>query len=52
MPDHMVLAQAVLNIFFDKITLLHKMPKSEKGHNSFKYLYTFAKGQSGHLHLE
>ena len=26
------------------------MPKSEKGHNSVKYLQKFAKSQSGHLH--
>ena len=28
------------------------MPKSEKGDNSAKYLQTFAKNQTGHLHFE
>ena len=38
MPDIMILAQAVSRYFVDKIALLHKMPKSEKGHNSVKYI--------------
>ena len=29
--------------FVDKTALLYKMPKSEKGDNSVKYLYNFAK---------
>ena len=29
--------------FVDKVTLLYKMPKSEKGDNSAKYLQKFAK---------
>ena len=42
-PDSMILAQAVLQIFFPKVALLHKMTKSEKGANSVKYLENFAK---------
>ena len=29
--------------FVDKIALLYKMPESEKGDNSVKYLWNFAK---------
>ena len=38
MIDAIILAQAVLQIFFDKIALLYEMPKSEKGDNSVKYV--------------
>ena len=37
-PDIMILVQAVLQIFFDKIALLLKMPKLEKEHRLVKYL--------------
>ena len=39
MPDIMILAKAVLQIqdWIDKIALLYKMPKLEKGDNSAKY---------------
>ena len=40
MLDIIILAQAVLHIFFHKIALLYKM---QKGHNSAKYLERFAK---------
>ena len=43
MIDAIILAQAVLRYFVDKIALLYKMPKSEKGDNSVKYLQNFAK---------
>ena len=42
-PDIIILAQGVLQLFFDKIALLYKMPKSEKGNNSTNYLQNFAK---------
>ena len=38
-PDIMILAQAVIQM----IALLYKMPKSETGDNSAKYLQNFAK---------
>ena len=37
MPDIMILAKAVSIYFVDKIALLYKMPKLEKGDNSAKY---------------
>ena len=32
------------------MSLMAKMPKSEKGHNSVKYSQNFMKSLSGHLH--
>ena len=43
MPDIVILAQAVLRYFVDKVALLYKIPKSEKGDNSVKYLRHFPK---------
>ena len=37
MPDSMILAQVVLQIFVHKVVLLYSMSKSEKGDNSAKY---------------
>ena len=39
MPDIMILS----TYFVDKVALLYKMPKSEKGDNSAKYLQNFTK---------
>ena len=44
MPDIMILAQAVLQIFcWQGCFTMYKMPKSEKGDNSANYLQNFAK---------
>ena len=43
MPDIMILAQAVPHIFCSQGALLHKMPMSEKGDNSVKYVENCAK---------
>ena len=43
MPDIVILAQAALHIFCWQVALLWKMPKSEKGDNSAKYLGNFTK---------
>ena len=37
MSDIMILAKEVIQNFVDKIALLYKMPKLEKGDNSGKY---------------
>ena len=51
-PDIMILAQAILQWYFvDKVALLYKMPKSEKGANSAKYFLKNAINLSGHLPL-
>ena len=34
MPDIMILAQAVIQIFYLQVALLYKMPKSVRGDNS------------------
>ena len=39
MPDIVILAQA--SYFVDKVALLNKMPKSEKGDHLAKYLRNF-----------
>ena len=45
MPGIMILAQGVIQLFCSQgcFTLKHKMPKSEMGDNSVKYLQKFAK---------
>ena len=43
MPDIMILAQAVLQYLVHKVAFPQKTTKSEKGDNSVKYLYNFAK---------
>ena len=43
MPDIMILAQVVLQIFCYNDALLHKTTKSEKGDHSVKCLEKFAK---------
>ena len=43
MPDIIILAQAVLQVLCWQDYLLYKMPKSEQGDNSSKYLQNFSK---------
>ena len=52
MPDNMILAQVVLQIFCSQGCFsTKKTTKSEKRDNSVKNLQNFAKSKSGHLQL-
>ena len=42
-PPHDKTNEEFSRYFVDKVALLYKMPKSEKGYNSTKYLWNFTK---------